>query len=87
MLLMIVQLGGSAGTYPIELSNHFFEVVHPYLPMTYSVCALRQSLMIGHSATADVLVLLGMFVVFTLIIISFYMMKKRKLKKINYAHS
>ncbi|KAA8380533.1 YhgE/Pip domain-containing protein [Leuconostoc carnosum] len=87
MLLMIVQLGGSAGTYPIELSNHFFEVVHPYLPMTYSVSALRQSLMIGHSATADVLVLLGMFVVFTLIIISFYMMKKRKLKKINYAHS
>lgn len=84
MILMIVQLGGSAGTYPIQLSNGFFEAIHPYLPMTYSVNALRESLMIGNSAMPDILVLLLIFVLFTLIMIGFYMTKKRHLKKINY---
>lgn len=87
MILMVIQLGGSAGTYPIQLSNGFFEAIHPYLPMTYSVNALRETLMIGGSAKSDVMVMFGIFVAFTLIMIGFYMFKQLKIKKINYKHS
>ncbi|MGQ2285544.1 YhgE/Pip family protein [Leuconostoc pseudomesenteroides] len=84
MILMVIQLGGSAGTYPIQLSNGFFEAINPYLPMTYSVNALRETLMIGGSSRSDVVVMLGIFVVFTLIMIAFYLLKQLKVKRINY---
>jgi putative membrane protein len=42
LIFLILQLSGSGGTYPIQLSNSFFEAIHPYLPMTYSIDAYRQ---------------------------------------------
>lgn len=47
MLLLIVQLGGSGGTFPIPLTNRFFEAIHPFLPMTYSVYGFRQAISDG----------------------------------------
>lgn len=65
MVLLVVQLGGSAGTYPIVLSNHFFEWIHPYLPMSYVVSGLRQTIMIGGNAGLDMVVLGILVVVFS----------------------
>lgn len=51
LIILLLQLGSSAGTYPIELSPRFFQVVQPYLPMTYSVSGLRQTIsMVGDSS-------------------------------------
>ncbi|HEL1702925.1 TPA: YhgE/Pip domain-containing protein [Streptococcus suis] len=51
LIILLLQLGSSAGTYPIELSPRFFQVIQPYLPMTYSVSGLRQTIsMIGNSS-------------------------------------
>ncbi|HFR3475639.1 TPA: YhgE/Pip family protein [Streptococcus suis] len=51
LILLLLQLGSSAGTYPIELSPRFFQVIQPYLPMTYSVSSLRQTIsMVGNSS-------------------------------------
>lgn len=51
LILLLLQLGASAGTYPIELSPRFFQVIQPYLPMTYSVSGLRQTIsMVGDSS-------------------------------------
>ncbi|HEL9644998.1 TPA: YhgE/Pip domain-containing protein [Streptococcus suis] len=51
LILLLLQLGSSEGTYPIELSPRFFQVIQPYLPMTYSVSGLRQTIsMIGNSS-------------------------------------
>lgn len=51
LILLLLQLGSSAGTYPIELSPQFFKVIQPYLPMTYSVSGLRQTIsMVGNSS-------------------------------------
>ena len=44
LILLLLQLGASAGTYPIQLSNAFFEAIHPWLPMSYSVSALRETI-------------------------------------------
>lgn len=50
LIILLLQLGSSAGTYPIELSPKFFRVVQPYLPMSYSVLGLRKTI----SLTGDV---------------------------------
>ncbi|MFX3724966.1 hypothetical protein ACJBP2_10165, partial [Streptococcus suis] len=50
-IILLLQLGSSAGTYPIELSPRFFQVIQLYLPMTYSVSGLRQTVsMVGNSS-------------------------------------
>lgn len=49
LILLLLQLGSSAGTYPIELSPHFFSLIRPFLPMSYSVMGLRKTISItGH---------------------------------------
>ncbi|ALB29401.1 YhgE/Pip domain-containing protein [Companilactobacillus heilongjiangensis] len=84
MILLVFQLGGSAGTYPIQLSNGFFQEIHPYLPMSYSVNALRQTLMIGDSAKSDILVLLAITVVFSLLSIAFFIRRKSSINEIDF---
>jgi putative membrane protein len=77
MLLLIVQLGGSGGTFPIELTNGFFQTIHPYLPMSYSIYGLREAISGGigvHSFIKSISVLSGIFVVFSLIL--FFVMNK-----------
>ena len=39
LIFMVLQLGGSAGTYPLELSSDFYHKIHERMPFTYSVKA------------------------------------------------
>ena len=59
LVLMVLQLSASAGSYPIELSNEFFRAIHPWMPMTYSVHAFRETISIGGSVATDLTVLLS----------------------------
>ena len=43
IIALVLQLSASAGSYPIELSNGFFQAIHPWMPMTYSVHASVKS--------------------------------------------
>ena len=81
LIFLILQLSGSGGTYPIQLSNSFFEAIHPYLPMTYSIDAYRQLFGIGGSISMDLFILLGILVAFNLLIIVFYAIKRKQLRK------
>ena len=47
MVLLVLQLGGSGGTFPLQLSNDFFQAINPFLPMTYSILGLRESISSG----------------------------------------
>ena len=58
LVLMVLQLSASAGSYPIELSNEFFRTIHPWVPMTYSVHAFRETISIGGSVANDLTILL-----------------------------
>lgn len=78
LLFMIIQLGGSAGTYPIELSNNFFKAIHPYLPMTISVNAFRNTVSIGSSILSETTIFSILFVLFNLAIILFFHIKNKK---------
>ena len=77
MVLLVFQLSGSAGTYPIQLSNAFFEWLHPYLTMTYTVDGLRETIMIGGSAMPQVEVLFSVFVVSVIAMVIYYVSHRR----------
>jgi putative membrane protein len=61
ILLLMLQLTSSGGTYPIELLPGFFQHLHPWLPMTYSVHGMRAILSSGNADAAvhDAYILLG----------------------------
>lgn len=49
LILLLLQLASSAGTYPLALTNDFFRSINPWLPMSYSVSGLRQTISINKS--------------------------------------
>ncbi|MFF2653348.1 YhgE/Pip family protein [Streptomyces sp. NPDC058045] len=42
LALLMLQLTSAGGTYPVQTSPGFFAAIHPYLPMSYVVDALRR---------------------------------------------
>ena len=42
VILVIVQIPGSSGMYPIEMMPPFFNWLHPLLPFTYGINAMRE---------------------------------------------
>lgn len=44
IILVIMQIPGSSGTYPIEMTGSFFRVIHPLLPFTYGINAMRETI-------------------------------------------
>ncbi len=66
LVLLIVQLTACGGLYPVETTPAPFRAVHPLLPMTYLVDALRVGISGGLTTNLvrDVLVLAGFLAVF-----------------------
>ena len=50
IVLLMLQLTSGGGTYPVSLIPKFFQTLHPYLPMTYGISALRAII----SGSADI---------------------------------
>lgn len=44
VILVIVQIPGSSGMYPIEMMPAFFRWLHPLLPFTYGINAMRETI-------------------------------------------
>lgn len=65
LVFMVVQLAGSAGTYPVELSPEFVTKIHNLVPFTYTVNAFRSTICGGESIVSAVKVLVVLFVIFT----------------------
>ncbi|MBS6366421.1 MAG: YhgE/Pip domain-containing protein [Clostridiales bacterium] len=42
VLLMVMQVAGSGGTFPIEMLPDFFQQIYPFLPFTHSMAAMRE---------------------------------------------
>ena len=82
MVLLVLQLGSSEGTFPIQTANSFFQAVNPLVPMTYSIRALRQAISggLGSSFYSDSMwVLAGFLLAANLLTIGFFIYRgKRK---------
>ena len=61
VVLLMLQLTSSAGTFPIQTVPRFFQVINPFLPMTYVVTGLRQAISGGDTTRVlwCALILLG----------------------------
>ena len=82
MILLVLQLGSSEGTFPIQTANGFFQAINPLVPMTYSIRALRQAISGGldNAFYGDSMwVLAGFLLVANLLTIGFFAYRgKRK---------
>lgn len=47
VLLLVLQLGSAGGVFPMEITSKFYNVLHPYIPMTYAIYGLRQAISTG----------------------------------------
>lgn len=68
IVLLMLQITSSAGTFPVQMTPSFFRAVHPYLPMTYSILGLRQA-MAGKNSGA-ITSSIGILVIFGIIAIA-----------------
>lgn len=76
LIMLLLQVGSAGGSYPIELSPKFFQVVHPYMPMTYIVTGLRQTISMTGSIGTQVGVLSAFLVTFMVLGLIIYRQPK-----------
>ena len=65
LILLLLQLASSAGTYPLALTNNFFRAINPWLPMSYSVSGLRQTISMTGNIHHQVIFLAVILALFT----------------------
>lgn len=42
IIVLVLQIAASGGTFPIEMTPAFFQLIHPLLPFTYCIGAMRE---------------------------------------------
>ena len=42
IILLVLQVAASGGTFPVEMMPSFFQLIHPFLPFTYAIIGLRE---------------------------------------------
>ncbi|PTU87674.1 YhgE/Pip domain-containing protein [Staphylococcus pasteuri] len=43
IIFLVLQIAGGGGTFPIQTTPKFFQTISPYLPFTYAIDALRET--------------------------------------------
>ncbi|MFC0524823.1 YhgE/Pip family protein [Pontibacillus salicampi] len=66
IVILVLQIAGSGGTYPVALLPEFFQSIHPFLPFTYAVDLMREAVggMVKARVQTDLLYLLGFLLLF-----------------------
>lgn len=69
VILLVIQVAGSGGTFPIEVAPKFFQMVYPLLPFVHSMAAMRETVggMYGMTYWIE-LGKLGIFLILSLIV-------------------
>lgn len=83
LIVLVLQLAASGGTFPVETINKGFQYFTNFLPMTYAIRLLKESLVIMDSGFAGKnILILAIFTVISLIItIVVTIIKQSRLKK------
>lgn len=66
IILLVLQIAASGGTYPIEVMPKFFQIIHPLLPFKYAIGGMREAVggIVQEALIKDILVLFLFFVIF-----------------------
>ena len=81
LIFMVLQLAGSAGTYPIELSGRLAQKLHWYVPFTYTVEAFRSTISGGGSIKTYLIYLILLFVLFSGMTIILFQFRAKRLSE------
>ena len=85
LIILVLQLAASGGTFPIETIDKGFQAVTPYLPMTYSIKLLREILVpTATNFKNNYIMILIAITIFTLAvtyIVDIFKMKNKKTEK------
>lgn len=65
IILLVIQIAGCGGSYPIQVDPVFFRILQPFLPFTYSVNGFREA--IAGPLVSKVLVDLVALIIFALV--------------------
>lgn len=64
VLLLVIQISGSGGAYPLQLLPDWFQSISPFLPATYAIQAMRSAIAGVYAADFWIsLLLLALFIV------------------------
>ncbi|MGK9044451.1 YhgE/Pip domain-containing protein [Mammaliicoccus vitulinus] len=77
MVMMVLQIAGGGGTFPIQVTPKFFQAIHPFLPFTYAVDILREA--VGGVVPEILIYNLVFLVLFGVVIFSIGFIVKPKL--------
>ena len=44
VFLLVIQVAGAGGTFPVEVTSEFFQKINPYIPFTYGINAMRETI-------------------------------------------
>lgn len=82
LILLVLQLGASAGTFPIETVTKGFRWMNPFLPMTYSIRLIKESVIKIDSKllTGSIETLIIIFIAFFIINITKNIVDEKKTK-------
>jgi putative membrane protein len=82
IVLLVLQIAGAGGTYPVQLIPRFFQMINPFLPFTYSIDLMREAVggIVWENARTDIIFLL----IFAGIAILLGVFLKEPINKITY---
>lgn len=81
VILLVVQVAGTGGTFPIEVAPKFFQAVYPLLPFTHSMAALRE--MVGGMYGMNYWIDLGKLAIFLVISLIVGLVLRKPIIKLN----
>lgn len=85
LIILVLQLAAAGGTFPIETIDKGFQVITPYLPMTYSIKLLREILVPTASNFKEnymlILSLISIFAIVVRVIVDKIKLNNKNLEK------
>ena len=69
IVLLVLQVAGSGGTFPIQLTPRFFQLINPFLPFTYGISFGREAIggVVREVIMKDIWILILYIIVFVII--------------------
>jgi putative membrane protein len=79
IIILVLQITATGGTFPVEILPPFFQSIHPYLPLTYAIGALRE--VVAGVLWNNFWYCIGMLAIFPAVAFGFTLLIKEKMDK------
>ena len=85
IVLLIIQVAGAGGTFPVELTPSFFNELNPFMPFTHGINAMRECIG-GFYGSNYVMSLMKMCIYFPIFLLFGTVFRKPLIRMMNFFH-